>query len=360
MKIGKIWQRYFLKQLWAVFFLFILCFYGLYILIDYSSHASVYRSVHFTFLDLLRYYFYLFIQRLDILIPFAFLIATIRTLCALNVRNELIALLASGIKLSTLMRPFIGWALFLIALLYLNTQFLIPASWDALQRMESRQFEIQMKEEGGQIVQNVELKDRTLLIFHHYDPIRKRFDDVYWIRSFRNIYRIRTLFIDQTIAHGEYVEHFVRNSTGQLLLQETQDRLDFPDFQFDQNALTESLMLPQQQSFSALWKKLPQKTEGMSDKEARNLTAFYYKLAIPWLCLLVFIAPAPFCLQFTRQLPVFFIYLVGMLGTVAYYLMMSTAVVLGENQVVPPVWAIWLPFGLFFIFFSWRYLKNIG
>lgn len=354
----KIWQKYFLKQLWTVFFLFIFCFYGLYILIDYSSHASVYQTVHLTFWDLIRYYLYLFIQRLEILLPFAFLIATIRTLCALNVRNELIALLASGIKLSTLMRPFIGWAFFLIALLYLNTQFLIPASWEALQRMENHQFEKKMKDEGGQTVQNVELKDRSLLIFHHYDSLRKRFDEVYWIRTFNNIYRIRTLFIDQTEARGEYVEHFVRNASGQLLLQETQDHLNFPDFQFDQKALTESLMLPQQQSLSYLWNKLPQKTEEMSDKEARILTSFYYKLAIPWLCLLVFIAPAPFCLQFTRQLPVFFIYLVGMLGTVAFYLIMSTAVVLGENQVVPPVWAIWLPFSLFFVFFSWRYLKS--
>jgi lipopolysaccharide export system permease protein len=85
------------------------------VLIDYASHTSAlpHHQTQVKLKELARYYLFTFSSRAEILIPFALLIALIKTLCTLNTRNELIALMASGIKLQTLVRPFFYVGLFL-------------------------------------------------------------------------------------------------------------------------------------------------------------------------------------------------------------------------------------------------------
>ena len=40
MMLVKIWEKYFFCEFIKIFFLFLCCFYGLYVLIDYASHTS--------------------------------------------------------------------------------------------------------------------------------------------------------------------------------------------------------------------------------------------------------------------------------------------------------------------------------
>ena len=75
---------------------------------------------------IVSYYAYDFVQRAEVLIPFALLISTIRVLTGLNANHELVALMASGIPLKRLLRPFILVGLLLTALLYVNTEFSLP------------------------------------------------------------------------------------------------------------------------------------------------------------------------------------------------------------------------------------------
>jgi lipopolysaccharide export system permease protein len=90
----KIWERYFLKETLKIFFLFLFCFYGLYVLIDYASHTSglPHHQIKISGKELIRYYLFIFSSRAEILIPFALLISTIKTICSLNISRELVAL----------------------------------------------------------------------------------------------------------------------------------------------------------------------------------------------------------------------------------------------------------------------------
>ena len=357
MIFNKIWERYFIKQIVSIFLLFIVCFYGLYVLIDYSSRGNSYRSFHFSYLDLAKYYLYLFLQRLDILIPFAFLIACVRTLCLLNSRNELIALMASGIKLKTLLRPFLACALLLTTLLYINNEFLLPYAWKSLRQLEDSHFEEKNLSEEYKQVQHILLNDNKHSSLYSYDSTREIFHDVYWIRSLDDIYYIKKLSPYREQPLGEFVSHFLRDKSNKLLLKDSWKSHLFPEIRFNQEAISESLALPNEQSLTNLWKKLPARGKELTDRDAQVLTSFYYKLAMPWLCLLVFIAPAPFCLKFSRQMHVFMIYICSMFGTVAFYLIVNTGLVMGESQVIPPAYAVGVPFAAFFIFFGWRFLK---
>ncbi len=354
----KIWERYFLRETLKVFLLFILCFYGLYILIDYTSHTggSQYYHTRFSWTELGVYYLCEFVKRADVLIPFALLLATIRTLCNLNMHNELIALFASGIKVKTLLRPFVFVGLFFTALLFLNSEVLQPKALNELKHLSDKHASLKNKKKQHLAVQHVALEDGSRLLFQNYDTTQQRFFDAYWIRSIDEVYRIKYLYPYEDLPTGHYVDHLVRNANG-LEHQAAHEMMTFPEMHFNKKTLLETITHPDDQSLSELWGKMADRSPQVTDKEAQVSSFFYHKMAKPWLCLLAVIGPAPFCLRISRNLPIFFIYAFSIFALVAFHLAMEAALVLGKRQVMNPAVAIWPPFALFSVYCLVRYFK---
>lgn len=357
----KIWETYFLKQLIKVFFLFIGCFYGLYILIDFSSHAAAFHTNHIQvkWLEMIHYYLSDFIKRLEVLVPFALMIATIKTLCSLNVHNELVAMMASGVKRKRLLQPFLFFAFAWTLLLYANTEFLLPEAMKTLKHIDDSHANQRSKYNQIEAVQHLILEDQSPIIFKNYDRMRKMFVDAYWIRSSQEIYRIQHLFPYGDTPKGEYVDQFVRDKNHRLIRKASLESISFPEMHFNKERLIETLTHAEDLSLSDLTVKLPKASPNISEKEAQILTVFYYKMTLPWLCVLTVIAAAPFCIHFTRRLPVFFIYAGCIFGLVALYLILDASLVLGKRQLIPPFAAIALPFSLFFAFFTIRYIRVV-
>lgn len=350
----KLWERYLFRELAKFFFLFIIGFFVLYVLIDFSNRHSAYRHVHIKFYDIASYYIFIIIQRCEILVPFALLLASIKTLCSLNVHNELVALMASGIPLKKLMRPFIALTLLLTMFLYINTEFFIPASNIGTQKLEQIRIKEKYKSQKKQNISYIPLEKDSVLIYHHFDPIEKSFFDTIWIRSPNDLYRMKYFYPDQ--KSGKFVDHYTRNEKGELILTESFPNLEFQQLTIGQKELEEALLSPSDLSLTNLWRKLPSDSD-LSQREIGVVIAFYRKICLPWLSLLTFLAIAPFCLQFTRQLPVFMLYLVGMIGLVSFYLIINAAYMLGENQIISPFLATCFPFLVTGICVLWKYGK---
>ena len=355
----KIWQRYFIKQMMKVFFLFLFCFYALYVLIDYAHHSSHFRHQHgqIDIAQILLFYTHEFIGKMDVLIPFALLLACIKTLCSLNANHELVALMTSGIRLKTLMRPFLWLGLLSTLLIYLTTETLLPSALKQLRRINEIHSSEKQKKNLPSIIKHLTLEDESIVLFQNYDPSKEFFFDAYWIRHADDIYRIKYLLPNTPIPTGRYVEHLIRHSDGNFTVEDSSEERLFPEMHFNKEILLETVTAPDELSLSDLRKKIPKERKINSEKEAQILSSYYYKLAMPWLCLLAIIGPIPFCVNYTRNLPVFFIYAGSIFGLTSFYLMMDSALVLGERQVVSPFWAIWSPFALFFSFFGWRFLR---
>lgn len=354
-----IWQRYFLKELFKIFFLFLVCFYGLYIIIDYASHTSNLASHNFQihWIDLGLYYSHIFVSQAEILIPIALLIAVIKTLCTLNVRNELVALMASGIKLKVLLRPFLMVGLFFTLLMFLNEEFILPAALTKLQRIEDGTRNAKSLKRQIASVQSVMLEDGSVVLYQSYDSVHEQFFDAYWIRSLDDIYRIKYLSPYSDVPKGRYVDHLTRQVSGQLARSETFENKDFSEMRFNQDLLHETLTNPELLSLKKLWHQLPADSDAYSEKESQTLAAFYWKLGVPWLCLLAVIAPAPFCIRFSRQLPVFAIYVCGIFGLIAFYLLMDASLIVAKRQVLEPAVALFPPFAIVMGIFLYRYIK---
>lgn len=355
---GKIWERYFIKEVSKAF---LFCFFGayaLYVIVDYASRSGIYRAIHVSFLEIAAYYFSILIQRLDIFVPFAFLIATIHTLCHLNVHNELIALMASGLPLKRLLKPFLLFGFLLTFVLYLNVEYFLPRAMEYHRVIEDAHFIEKYKSNKNTSLHSISLNDGSMFLYHYYDSIKDTFHDVYWLRTIDDMFHMKSLVFKDKQHEGRFVNHLLRTSTGELISTEAYPEMTFPNLHISKKALSESTLSPQSLPFSKLWRSMISFTIS-HDKQAQIATAFYYKLAMPWLAMLAFLAPATFCLKFTRQLPVFFIYLGSIVGMVAFYLIMHAAFILGEYQTLIPLAAIFVPFALISSPFIYLYHKNI-
>jgi lipopolysaccharide export system permease protein len=356
----KIWERYFLQEIAKGFFLFIACFYFLYVLIDYSSHAKAFTDSNIPLLDLVNYYLCMFVRRIDLIVPFGLLLASTRTLVSLNLNNELVAMLASGLSLHKLLRPFLFISLIAVLLMCLHQEFLLPASQVHFRLLEDTYLKdgARKRRLQEQALRDLTLQDDSTLIYQQYDSARREFSSVFWIQSIDEIYRIQTLSLAGGIPQASFVDHLSRQDDGRLTLVDSSDEQSFPQIMINPEAINDLITGPRDQSLSRLWRQLPAWTKRhLSEHDAAVSTFFQYKLAIPWLCLLVIVGPAPFCVRFSRNLRVFFIYALSIFGLITFYLLTDTAIILGENQIVPPLVAGWGPLALFLSFTGWNYAR---
>jgi lipopolysaccharide export system permease protein len=329
------------------------------VIIDFASHTSIsyYRQGQLHLQDIVLYYLYVFASRAEILLPIALLIAFVKTVCTLNTQNELIALMASGIKVKTLMRPFLIVSLFCTLLLYANEQFLLPEALKKLRRLEDSTKHQRSRNHPTVAVYHLVLEDRSTLLYQNYDKVNERFFDVFWIPSIDNIYRMKYLSHNQDIPLGSFVDHFTRSQSGELLQEASYLQRTFPEIQLNDELLHSAIFDPDILSFSGLTEQIKSFSLIQNEKESKVLTAFYWKLAIPWLCFITIIGAAPYCVHFSRQLPVFLIYACTLFSLIAFYMFIDAALVVSKRQVIPPFIAIICPFLTVFGFFQWRFAK---
>jgi lipopolysaccharide export system permease protein len=341
--LTSIWERYIIKNILKMFCLCLFGFYGLYVLINYSSHSSSFHHYNLSFLDIVSYYMYDFITRLDFLVPVALLIACTHTLCSLNVHNELTALLMAGVTYRRILTPLFLLALFFVLLLYASEEFASPLAAKHYRQYEQLRARDKHSKRNHPHIQQIPLADNTSIIFQKYNNYTDEFEDAYWVKSIDDIFRIKSLKPTEAGALGKGVQHLKRNESGNLVITESFDEKMMPEIQFHKDSLQETITDPDGFTLSSLYKKSTVSDAAASEKDARLLTTFYRKLALPLACFLAFLIPAPLCLRFTRTLPTFFIYATSIFSMVVFFLVMNAAAILGERQVISPVLAIWVP-----------------
>lgn len=356
------WQRYFFKEVAKIFSLFIFSFFFLYALIDYSTHVKAFHKEHISFIEIFLYYLYQLTNRADILIPFGLLIAAIKVLTKASVHHEIVALVAGGIPLKSILRPFFGMAVLLMTLMYGNFQFLQPFSLHRLEYLEEHFIKHRSSKVPENIVCSMPLIDHSLLLYQQYDRSQETFSDAYWVKNFDEIFHIQTLYPFEKIPQGEFVDRLVRNAKGELELDSSHTNFLFPEMIFDPIALFTESHPPHFQSLTQLfshmgWEKIGYGLHKMSDREAEVATIFLYKLLVPFVCLLVIIIPAPFCLRYSRSVPIFIIYALSLFGLITFFTLLNASVILGKSQVIPPLWSLAFLSFLCFLLSGYRYAK---
>ncbi|NGX59856.1 MAG: hypothetical protein KR126chlam3_01015 [Chlamydiae bacterium] len=354
----KIWERYILREFFKLFALFLFGFYFLYVVIDYSAHMQdLTLGKNLALWKIFQYYLLQFIKRMDILLPLALLIGTIKVLCQFNTNRELLALLSAGIRMKKLMRPlfFIGSCIVLINLGV--NEFVVPHSLNFIDKFHDAHLRHSFRGNRTEPLHVMHLDDHSKLVYQYYDAAREALFDVIWIRNHEDLWRMRYLKIDPQHPHGQWVDHLERNKEGCFEKTESFASLIFHNLDWNQDMPRKGYIPFENRSMKELWKIL--RTDPLLSSFEKNevLSQFLFKLTMPFLALLVLFAIIPFCTNYSKNLPQFFIYSMGIFSFVAFIALMDAAVILGESDTLSPFVAILSPFIVLLSIFGWRFAK---
>lgn len=358
--LSKIWQRYVLKEFLKVFALFLLGFYFLYAIIDYSAHMQdLAQGKNLPILKIFQYYFLQFIKRADILLPLAMLLGTIKVLCQFNIHRELIAFQSAGLKIKKLLGPlFIMATLCTLANLAIN-EFAIPYSLNFIDKFYDSHLSHSVRINKQEPFRVLHLEDHSRLIYQYYDSGKESFFDVIWIRNSDDIWRMKYLKADQDHLEGQWVDHLVRNETTNAIeKKESYPTFLFKDLPWTKDIPRKGYIPYENYSIHRLFSLLRESSLPSSYEKQEILTQLLFKLAMPIASLIVLIAVAPFCIRYQRTLSPFMIYASALFGFVAFVAFMDAAVILSENEAASPYLAIIAPFILLLSFFGWRYART--
>lgn len=352
-----IWKRYFFKELFLTFSFVLIASYFLYMVIDYSTNAKLFQQKHLYPWDLLLYYFYQFSKHAEILIPIALLLATLKVILTANVQRELLILLAAGISLKKITRPFFLFGLSIMILCYLNFEYLQPNIYLKLIKFQQLHLNKHSASETG-CIHPITLEDQSLLVYHIYDPIDNKLEDLLWQKNKNEIYKIDTLYFHSYPPKGLHVDYLhYEEGTNKLTLVTHHESMDFPTMILPDH-FSVILRPPKWHSLSALAQMFPLKHPfKLNDKQSSAATLFLYKLFMPLISLIVVAAPLAFCTRFSRMFSVFFIYGFFLFGYITCFTLLNASVILGENQILHPLVAICLPISGLLLLFGYKYAK---
>jgi len=349
----KIWERYLLVRLFFTTLFILGCIFSVYVLIDLSIHSvRFFADGHANFLAVLMYYIHSFSMYLDLFLALAFLLSALKVLFDLNNHFELIALQMAGLSKQKLTRPLFIIAIILTLASYANAEWLAP---NALESIESfRKVHAKRKKQAQrEHVHAVTLDDGSEVVYQRFDAHEKILSDAYWIKSADELWHMKTVELDHSPLLGRYVDHFTRNAKGQIAVAESFEIRLLPDLPLDARQALQKFIPFENRSLKTL---VLQSCSSCADLEMIR-AHLHYKLSLPLLPLLISLALPPVLLRFSRQLPVFIIAACSLFALIAIFTILDGMLILAENRVVNPAFAIWTPWAICLAASLRRFLK---
>ncbi len=340
-----IWQKHIFKKLYLTFAFFLICLFVIYVVLDLSAHGVRFLSKS-NFREISLFYLFSFSSLLDLFFTLTFLLATMRVLHDLNAHREILALQIAGLSKKRLLSPFFYFAAILSVICYGNIEWVHPHSGAAVQSFKSIYKPKNHLEKVR--IHTVALEDQSELIYQSYDPIKKELFDVFWVRSFNDIWHMQTLSVVD--LKGTFVNHLTR---GQKKLEKSQSfpTKIFTEIPWKKEALLHKIIPFENRSISSLF------LEAFANTSERRVvfTHLYYKLLIPLTTFLVIFGIGPASLTFSRTSPFFLTAAASIFFFLALKIVLDGMLILGENQVLPAFLAIWSPIlitfsGSFYLF----------
>lgn len=343
--LGKIWERYIFKDLIKGFTFFLLSFFLLYFLADFSTHIHDFmKNNHFSFEKISLYYMNQFFKRIPVLLPLALLVSTIKVLTSLNIHRELVALQASGIKLKKILSPFWILAAFCCLVGYVNEESVIPRIAVYLDEAKQTRSKKSLTKEKNKPFTILYLKDSSKLVYQKIDSEKQAFFDVYWIRSFDDIWRMKYLSTDPQKPVAEFVDHLARDKQGLWEKKESYQQCILPSLKWKTSEFSKKQSSTKYQKISKLGSLFFKNSAESFHSKGEIATYFFYKLVMPLMPLLIILGVTPYCVSYSRNPPLFLLYGISIFCFVVFFTLMDSLIIIGENQTVPPYVAIGLPF----------------
>lgn len=347
-----VFNRWCFREVLKTLFFCLAAFYLLYVLIDYSSRISNHHTLRFEWWTLFEYYGLLFIRRLEVLLPFALLIATASTLQSIWQLHGWGFLMLGGRPLKKLLRPFYAMALATCLFLIYNEEALIPWAMKRLNHIESLYFH---KGEGVSELNTrslLRLKEGGVLFFDAFDAKRQELFDVWYLPRWNELYHIEKLDISKAMPMGYQVDAF-EVERGLVHENSYLDEAPFNEMHVTWQDLLESALDPLNLSITELTQHLSERILSPQER-CEFLATLLKKLLFPTLALFVVWMILPYFVTFKRDVPFILYYLVAILIYLGFYLLISSLYTVAAANVFSPLLALLLPFGAVLCVTLWK------
>jgi lipopolysaccharide export LptBFGC system permease protein LptF len=331
----KLWQKHLFKKLLQFYFFLLFTLFGLYAIVDFSVNgAGFFKRGSFTLVEITLYYLQHFSKHIELFLPLTFLLATLKVLLDLNLSRELVALQMAGLSQKKLLLPFFAFAAFLSGVCYFNSQFFSPHAQEEIAHFQEAHSD--PKKKPKEKISVAPLKGGTEVVYQKREGENSLFD-VFWVQTPDEIWHMRTLTMHP--QQGHFVEHLVRNSSGQFEKKESYAVRDFPEIEWDTETDLQKYTPLENRPISLLLHQAKQQTA-----ERKSVLAhLHYKLALPLLPFLILFAITPFTMSYRRNKPIFLFVASSLFCFVALCTLLDALLILAENQALPAHLAIWTP-----------------
>ena len=308
--------------------------------------------------EILYYYLLILPSFFPVVIPLSLLVSLLFMLGNLHRNNEIVAMRANGMHLFTITRSlWAGGFILSLAMLYLNGD-LVPRSVEITRTMrENWKFSMQEQMLGND--------DQVGLIyalgFHNHQEQRLWFMNRYSQRSNegfginvyvedelgREVYRVmaRDGYYDETVGHwfmNDGREIFSDPSQGGAYRSPTFAHKAFPEFTEEPVLMLTLAKHLEDLSLFEIRSLLNRISPADNPKMHAYAVRYQTILALPFTCLIVVGIAIPFAVAGVRTNPMIGVSkAVGLF--VAYYVVVNLARLLGEQQMVSPWLAAWIP-----------------
>jgi lipopolysaccharide export system permease protein len=338
----KLWQKILFIEAIKVGLFFLTGFTFLYILIDYSIHAKSFATAQFEIQDICIYYLCQFSQRAAILVPFAILLAVIKVLSSINTKREMLILFSSGISSKKLIKPFILLSFISMSILYVNAEIFIPYAENHLRKIEESYFASKSLDISSRYLSAINMEDGSTFIYQFFDQEKQAFFDTYWIKNeSKEILRIKYLYPFNP-PKAEYVDIITKDVQGKYFKKESLNEIVLPNLALDKEVIEESKFKSDYASISMLINKYFKTKD--KDQKLEISSHLTYKLLMPFLALFVCLIPAPFCLKYSRNIPIFMIFALSIFVFISFITLIDAALIIAQNHVFSPFWSLFILF----------------
>lgn len=353
----KIISRYLLSNLFRPWGYILFGFSLIIILVDLFENFVPFMELGTPFRLIFFYYAVLNPLYWPFILPISLLLALLYAFWQLGKNSEIVAMRACGLSLIQLTRPY-----FIVGLLSSLFLLFINESFNPLVGPWARQFkDMQGKRDatvyrpplayrnvvGGRIWRAGQFDPRPSSSYElrEISLIQQRPDgtDEYRVTASRGLW-----INDQWWFENVEMRHFTAQGApdGPLARIPSMEMAMVSEKPADFLAVIKQ---SEERSSAEILNYLDKHPDISADARARLMSDFHYRLASPWLCLLVVFVGVPFGMHTGRRGMGLGI-LLALLIFFSYYVLMLLCLAWGKESIIPPVMAGWTPLLVFLVF----------
>lgn len=281
-------------------------------------------------------------------IPFSTLLSILITIALFSRSNEIIAFKALGVSIYRLFMPVLAMALFLSLGLFALNEYITPQSHRKAR--EIRNFHIRMRDRHHSFVQNrewfhglqnsiyyIDLIDPKNLVLHNLMIYN-------YSENFQMEQVIQSSITQYDRASNKWVFNngWIRtfDSNGMSSYKTFDLKTDLPQFREEPEYFIREKRHPMEMNYNEL-KSYIERLEKGGYRSMDFLVSLNFKIAYPFVCLILAFISFPFGLIKARKGAVFFGVVISVLLGIIYWILLALFQSLGKAEMLPPVLSAW-------------------